>query len=601
MRKLYGFTLSFSKGSGKIEYTLNHDDFSVREYEDDQVHVVVQTSWKASDSAKDIAVDYKAHKKSSGWTPSRYTNGSFAVVDKKDGEVYVGRDRTYASHLYYYSDGNRHLYTTDNADLLNYCKVLDAEALDMMLWNNIKVMAALPIVKGSKAILPGHFCRHVPPYTGGGQTAVFWKIGPCGVPSNYEDAVNRYGELLVDSIKNNISNDEAAVWLSGGSDSAAIMGALHKLGVGNVQAAHMYYKGNFDFEHDDVNALQRIYGFNLKNVTPDVHSEEWRKFVDDSLLNVTINSFGISIPSFVFSGKYLQSVVTPGTTAMVGEMCLLDAGFTEQNDKTRKIRRWLYRGGGRHLAMGIKMLPESCCVDWECQRALSSHTSKAEKVRYLLKLMQSILYAMGRPKIWYSGMKIGRLGGLLPIPSFSGTFFSDNFETHRWNRLCEGVFDEFEESLKNNKWTAAIDTMLCNWYSEFSNFSMTADACSLSGLQYCFPFSSVDFLDFQSSLPEKWKIDKKIQKDMCYKYLGMPHEVAYRNKNHGREVPYDVLVYPFMQTSEFNKEFEEMVNNTDFGPLTIGIKKSLGNMWANRKFALYALMLWIHKYNLYIE
>ncbi len=440
-----------------------------------------------------------------------------------------------------------------------------------------------------------------PPTSGGGQVAVFWKIEPCKIPANYDDAVNQYGKLLVDSIKNNIDNDEAAVWLSGGSDSAAIMGALHKLGVGNVHAAHMYYKGNFDFEHDDVNSLQKAYGFNLKNVTPNVQSEEWRKYVDDSLLNVTINSFGISIPSHVLSGKYLGSVVTHGATAMIGEFCMLDSGFTEQNDKTRNVRRWLYRGGGRHLATGIRLLPQGCYVDWEKQRWLYSYTSREEKVKYRIKLLQSILFSIGRPGMWYSGMKIGRRGGLLPIPDFNGSFLPEDYESHKLKRLFDGVFDEFETMLKTDNWENAIDTWLCNWYSEFSNTSMAADASAIAGMQYCLPFSSVDFLDFQSSLPEKWKIDKKIQKDMCYNYLNMPKDVAYRNKNHSTDIPYDVLVYPFMQTPEFNKEFEERVKNTDWGPLNDGIKKSLGNMWARRKFAVYALMLWIHEYNLKIE
>lgn len=415
------------------------------------------------------------------------------------------------------------------------------------------------------------------------------------MPSNYDKAVEQYGDLLVDSIKNNIANDEVAVWLSGGSDSAAIMGALHRLNVKNVQAAHMYYKGNFDFEHNDTDKLRDAYGFNLKNVTPNVQSEEWRKYVDESLQNVTMNSFGISIPSHVLSGAYLGSVVNKGSTAMIGEFCLLDSGFSEQNDKTRNFRRWLYRGGGRYIANGLKVLPECCFVDWE------NRQSHGSAMNHRLKILQSILFSIGRPGLWYSGMKIGRHGGVLPVPDFERTLLSEDYKTHKWTRLYEGLFKEFESMLHQTNWKAAIDTMLSNWYSEFSNTSMANDCCALSGMQYCLPFSSVDFLDYQSSLPEKWKIDKKIQKDMCLKYLNMPKDVAYRNKNHERTVPYDVLVYPFMQTPEFNKQFKEAIRNTDFGPLNNGIRNDLDNMWANRKFALHGLTLWINKYNLKVE
>lgn len=593
MRDLYGFSLSFCSQNGGIVYDIKHDNFSVRVYDDENLYVIAQTSWKASDSARDIANDYQ--RKKGDWIPSRYTNGSFALIDKRNGEVFVGRDRTYASHLYYYFDGREHHYTTDNAHLINYCNVLDAEALDMMLMNNIKVMSALPLFKGSKAILPGHYLRHVSPYEKCRQEGVFWRIEPCEVPSDYEKAIGRYGELFIDSIKNNVENDEAAVWLSGGSDSAAIMGALHKLNIKNVQAAHMYYKGNFDFEHDDVDILRDTYGFNLKNVTPDVQSEVWRKYVDECLLNVTFNSFGISIPSHILAGTHLGSVVNRGSTAMIGEFCLLDSGFSEQNDKTRNFRRWLYRGGGRYFAKGLKILPDSCSVDWE-----KSHVG-GNRVSHKLRILQSVLFSMGRPGLWYSGMKIGLRGGVLPVPDFESTLLSKDYETHKWTRLYEGVFKEFESMLVQTNWKSAIDTMLSNWYSEFSNTSMANDSCALSGMQYCLPFSSVDFLDYQSSLPEKWKIDKKIQKDMCLKYLNMPKDVAFRNKNHERTVPYDVLVYPFMQTPEFNKQFKEEIMNTDFGPLKKGIRSDLDNMWANRKFALHGLMLWINKYNLKVE
>ncbi len=599
MRTLYGFTLSFSNGKNALEYTINTDDFSVRKYEDENVFVVTQTSWKKTDAAADIALDY-CKCGCNNWTPSRYTNGSFALVDKKNGEIYVGRDRTYASHLYYFFDGEQHHYTTDDAQLVNYTKVLDAEAVDMMLMNNIKVMAALPLFKGSKAVLPGHFLHHVLPYIGVGHEGVFWRIEPCMIPSNYDKAIERYGDLLVDSINNNIENDEVAVWLSGGSDSAAIMGALHRMNVKNVQAAHMYYKGNFDFEHDDVNTLRDAFGFNLKNVTPDVRSEEWRKYVDHSLLNVTLNSLGISIPSHVLSGSYLGTVVDKGSTAMIGEFCLLDSGFSEQNDKTRNFRRWLYRGGGRYFAKGLKVLPDGCFVDWEKYRGVHPK-GRVEKLNYRFRILQSLLYSTGRPGLWYGGMKIGMKGGLYPIPDFTTSFLSKDYETHIWDRLYKGVFSEFEEALKTNKWTAAIDTMLSNWYSEFSNTSMANDSCALSGMQYCLPFSSVDFLDFQSSLPEKWKIDKKIQKDMCHRFLNMPEEVAYRNKNHSRSVPYEQIVYPYMQSVEWNKNFLERIYSTDFGPLTDGIRKDGDYMWFNRKFALHAIMLWMNKYGLKIE
>lgn len=143
--------------------------------------------------------------------------------------------------------------------------------------------------------------------------------------------------------------------------------------------------------------------------------------------------------------------------------------------------------------------------------------------------------------------------------------------------------------------------MLNGWYSEFSNFAMANDTCSYANLRNSFPFSSVKLMDYASSLPEKWKKDKIIQKDMCRAFLNMPEQVAYRVKDHSRELPYDKLVYPFMYGEE-RKNIVEFINSHDFGPLNENLKNWVKKDCSGRPFfAIYGIALQMDEYGLRIE
>jgi hypothetical protein len=593
MKNINGFYLKIDFSDESILNFHQYDSHSCIKHIENNLIIFVQAGVRSEESAKTIVRNYKSNTKNH--KPSRYTEGSFVIIDKENQKVIAGRDRSQAFHLYIYiSKKNIYLSTDLSALIQNECKELDAVALDLYINQGI-VLAPFPLVKGINALLPGHFITFstdTPPLE---QT--FWKIEKVDIPKNYDDAVQKYGELFLESIQNNLSGDTNAVFLSGGSDSAAVMGAINKLKVKNVHATHMAIDGNFEFERDDVKQLKEAYGFNLHYIKPEFTSKYWKDYVRESLTLGTPNSIYISYPTYRLMGQKLRDLVSLGTTVFNGEMCILDQGFNESSDKTRNIRRWLYMKSGRSLSKGLKIWPEKYDVNWvKIRKPFIERSSAIDKYNVLRTTLQTFIHAIGRPADYYGGLKLGFSG--MPGIWNGISLLPNDYDINIRKIAKEKFFDHFENDLKNNEWRQSIATLSALWYSESSNFTMPLDTAASGNLNMCFPFSSVDLMDFAASLPLEWTVDKKIQKDMCYRFLDMPYQVAYRMKNHKQKFSYFDTIYGSMKA-----EMIKTVLETDFGPLNEGIiKLNNGNkLDGNKLISLYGIALYINKYNLSVS
>lgn len=593
MKHIHGFYVEVDR-SNRIHFQVKgRDDFSSAGYKQDEVTVFVQAGGRSAVSAKALAESYCTDR--ADYVPSRYTEGSFLIIDSANRRVIAGRDRLQAYHLYIYIDDDKLHVTTDIAALCGIvCKELDATAVDLYLNQGI-VLPPFPLLKGIEALLPGHYRTYDAVQAGADRE--FWRVQTVDIPDRYDAAVERYGELFLESIRRNISGSQAAVFLSGGSDSAAVMGGLHKLGVSDVQAAHMAIKGNFPFERDDVKALQAAYGFTLHYVTPDFEISGWADYVKQSLTLGSPNSIYISLPTYLQMGKELGGLVPKGTTVFNGEMCLLDQGFNESSDSTRTIRRWLYMQGGRNLAKMFPIWPESGAVNWgKVRKPCLIRKDWRHKRDVLRTTVQTFLYAIGRPADYYAGLKLGYRGfpGIWSGLSLLPADYSNDLRPVLMSRF----FDQFKESLKGADWRRTIAAMNTCWYSESSNFTMPTDAAGHGQMGMCFPFSSVDLMDFAASLPMEWTMDKKIQKDMCSRVLHMPDQVAYRMKNHKQDFSYFDTAYGMMKA-----EMEAMVQDTDLGPLNIGITQlyEAGKLSGNKLISLYGLAQWINQFGMKVR
>lgn len=592
MERINGFECRIeSQDNNHLDYQLKHGSIGIHYYKDDEIVVCVQTSIKKWDEAERIASYYKDHV--NDYSPSRNTNGSFILIDKKNNLVFCGRDRNQASHLYSYKKDNFILISTDIHSIISINKTLDAVAVDLAVMNGI-VLCPFPLFKGVKAHMPGHY--FVIDSSLNTSEHSFWKIESVEVPNDYLEAVKIYGRLLSESISNNISNDTAAVYLSGGSDSAAVMGALYHLGVKNVHAAHMDIRGNFEFEGDDVRLLQKRYGFNLEYITPKYQNTiEWKDYVEKSILNGSINSVYISYPTYQLMGKRLSELVPEDTSVFNGEMCLLDQGFNVSSDKTRHLRRWLFVGSGRKLGFGIKVAPDFINVNWEKHRKAYVLRNKwSDRFFVIDGFLRSFFHSIGRPEEYFAGLKLGYQG--LPGYYLGLSLLPPGYKAEVIEK-ANTFFGEFLEALCSSNWKQGTSMMSTCWYSESSNFTMPNDTASIGGLSMCFPFSSVELMDFAASVPSEWAKDKRIQKDACKVVYDMPDQVAYRMKNHSQAFSYFDTIYGSMKDDIINT-----IRSVDFGPLNEGINSLLNHKLLDGQiFSLYGFALWIRAYNLRVE
>ena len=590
MEYLNGFSCVIRTEGLKFEYELQDDGVGVQKYEDERIIVYVQTSYKKNDVAKMIATEY--NEINTNYTPSRKIIGSFLLIDKTNKVIFVGRDRSQASHIYTLKKGSDLIISTDIRFFLNSCKILDALALDRAILGLV-VTAPFPIIKGINVILPGRFIR----YNSSLESVEkeFWKIQRVDVPSDYRESVQIYGNLLMKSVEACIDNNSAAVYLSGGSDSAAVMGALYKLGVENVYAAHMDIRGFFEIEGEDVRTLRDKYKFDLKFIQPNFQQRGWNDYVKKALLRGSINSIYQTFPTYQLMGRYFSEVVPQSTTVFNGEMCILDQGFNESSDKTRGLRRWLFVGAGRKLGYGLKIAPDFIKVNWDNNRKpFFDRSSWKDRFFVFDSVSRSILHSVGRPVEYFAGIKMGYRG--LPGYYLGYSILPNDYKSDA-DRKIENFFEKYLDDMCSRDWKMAMAMLSTCWYSEASNFTMPNDTASVGGLTMCFPFSSLELMDFAASVPTEWAIDKKIQKDACKMVYDMPDSVAYRLKNHKTSFDYLNTIY-----GEMKEEMLETIANTDFGPLNDGIKTIIANKPQGQQiFNIYGYALWIQHYNLKVE
>ncbi len=573
------------------------DNFSCACIERNGITILVQAGVLSDESTEAIYKKYKENPNS--FMPSRNTDGSFLIIDPANGRIVLGRDRSQTYHIYLVlNESGLYISTSVLPFMGTICKELDPAACDLYLTYGI-VIGPFPLLKNLQALLPGHYLkldwsdlsntnRLKKPY-------VFWEIEPAEVPKSYGKATAQYGELLCENIQRHLKDSSAGVFLSGGSDSAAVVGILNKLNCRQVVTGHMAIPGFFDDAKTLVKRLQEAYKFQLKFIEPDFNSGSWLEEVNKA---IRINQPGsyVSFPAYRQTGLELGSQLPEGTTVFNGELCLLDQGFNEASDHTRKFRRWLYMNAGRLFSNLPALWPNKLGVNWGNHRkSIYRKENWRDVIDILATFSASFLRSLGRPGLYYAGAKAGFRG--FPGIWAGKSYLSKDYEINLAEIFYERFFSNYEKRLAGPQWRQALATMTLCWYSEATNLTMPLDAAASGGNPVCFPFNSVELMDFAVSCPVPWCIDKKIQKDMCYHYLSMPEEIAYYLKDHTiKGKTYFEIVY-----ENIRKEITERVRDTDYGPLQAEIDKnlSLGDKDKKRNdellFDLYCLSICIEE------
>lgn len=524
-----------------------------------------------------------------GFVPARETQGSFLIWDPKRRQILLGRDRTACYHLYTgYRDGALYVATGVEPFLGTVSTRFDPVGRDLFLAFSSPV-APFPIYHGIHPLLPGRYLRLDPaellsePDLRASET--FWQIERAEVPGDYDEAVKRYGELFLENVSGHLQGSTAGVMLSGGSDSACVVGALAALGVPEVICAHMRIDGHQDQELGLVEALRARFGFALDIVRPSDFKGDWLEHVRESVQWHLPGSYD-TFPTYRLMGQRLGERVAPGSTVFNGEMCLLDQGFSDAADAKRGLKRWLYRGRGRDLARAPKLVPHAL-------QKLSRRLGKSETMpAAIAETALELLHAVGRPEYWFAGMKVGGKG--YPGAPSAIYRFSQQAPWDTPNAVVDGFFTDYAAALTGPAWRESVATMANAWYSESSNFTMPLYALGAADLSLCFPFSGVGLMDFAASLPAEWAQDKRIQKDMSHRVLGLPKEVAYFQKDHTHAVNYARIVYP----EPIQQAIIGAIRAHDYGPIQPAVTHRIEQLARGERqysvvmFALYCLSVY---------
>lgn len=553
-----------------------NDSFSCYHLHKNEVFIMVQAGALSEESATRI---YKSYiKGDAGYVPPRNTDGSFLIFDSRNQRFFIGRDRSQAYHMYMSMQGDQ-LYLSTNAQpfLGSVCRGLDPVGCDLYLSSGATV-APFPILKDISALLPGEYLQAgVKDFSTPlslKRVRTFWQIDPVDIPDDYNVAVSRYGDLLTGNIERHLENQSAGVFLSGGSDSAAVVGALHKLKCPKVVAGHLSTPGFFDVEKSLVGELQKSYNFQLELLSPDSAAQTWISEMDSAILANPTGPF-LSDTAMRQLGCCLGNILPNGTPIFNGEMCLLDQGFNTSEDASRSFRRWLYMKNGRLLSKAPKLSPDIMRGRWTSHRSSAPRQGAYRQMESILTAVLSVVYAIGRPAHYFAGAKVGFMG----LPGIWGgrSYLGGESNSDIVQLLYEQFFSKYESRLGGAEWRQAFATMTTCWYSEAANFTNPLSGASAGKLAISFPFSSVDLMDFATACPVPWCVDKKIQKDMCSQVLSMPHNVAYFLKCHkisGKN--YFEHVYSTVQ-----EHMVQRIKNTDYGVLQPEINRRLSITFEN--------------------
>lgn len=171
---------------------------------------------------------------------------AFAIWDKEKQELFLARDHVGVKPLYYYWDGKKFIFSSEIKSILRHGvpRNIDLDSLNLYfrflyvpgpktIWQNIFKLPA-----GSHAILQGIQLN----------VRQYWELKQ-GEPIGREEAKEQILALFRDSVKRQLISDRPlGVFLSGGIDSTAVLGAMHEIVPNKIKTFSLGYEATDEEE-----------------------------------------------------------------------------------------------------------------------------------------------------------------------------------------------------------------------------------------------------------------------------------------------------------------------------------------------------------------
>ena len=175
---------------------------------------------------------------------------AFAIWDARTNEVFLARDHAGVKPLYYFFDPSprggqsaRLIFSSEIKAILEHDVVreVDTDAFNLYM-RMLYVPEPYTMFKGVRKLPPAHYAS----FKNGTLSVVnYWKISDFDDVSSKDEAQERIRTLFKDSVRRQLISDRpVGVFLSGGLDSSAVLGAVAENASGTVKT----YSVGFDVD-----------------------------------------------------------------------------------------------------------------------------------------------------------------------------------------------------------------------------------------------------------------------------------------------------------------------------------------------------------------
>ena len=262
---------------------------------------------------------------------------AFAIWDKQERELFVVRDRLGVKPLYYFSDGQRLIFASEQRAILATGwveKKADPDALlDYFSYQSVSYPYSM--VKGIRQLEAGAWMKIK---NGSIETKVYWDVTSTRADFDFSDGAavrKRIRELMLQSVERRLVSDvPVGAFLSGGIDSSAVVGLMAEAGDARPNTFNIC----FEEEEYDESAYAEIIArkFNTHHtrllLKPTVFLDELKNGLDA----LDIPS-GDGINTYVVSKAIRQSGMTVALSGAGGDELFAGYPFFDQYLRLRSM------------------------------------------------------------------------------------------------------------------------------------------------------------------------------------------------------------------------------------------------------------------------
>lgn len=174
-------------------------------------------------------------------------NGIFAlsIYDARQQEIILARDRVGVNPLYYYFDGKQFIFSSEIKAILAHDvqRAVDMEAFNLY-FQLLYVPEPYTMFQGIKKLPPAHYLRFK-----NNQISLerYWQANDFSNLSSYDDAKKQIKTIFRDAVKKQLISDRpVGIFLSGGMDSTAVLGAVKEFHGGKIKTYSVGFKDSTD-------------------------------------------------------------------------------------------------------------------------------------------------------------------------------------------------------------------------------------------------------------------------------------------------------------------------------------------------------------------